>query len=509
LKKLVVVVLGLGAAAGLVMASVVASRRKEQELHVASKTWRGRISSHEAFSHDSIESLGYDWSRVANPSIAAHPPLKIYLPQSIEDVIAIVKEAKQLGETIKVRSKGHSSNDLVVADRGSVLLTQKLISILEINESDMTVTVQSGTVSALLDDELATRGFGLPIIGDHAHITVGGFASVGGISPASHRFGLFVDNVVGLQYVDWDGELHACSPSKKPDHFYRVLAGLGRHGVIVTLTLRMIEIDKYRTVWKNDLSHYFDLDEFIAGSYKYILDPGDAMMERGVFADFGHLAGREMGIGQFSAYRATAPSDYKRFRQWASYGVLHSLGYVAGRLPEKIDKIVKFVGMTGVFFSPRYASIKNIEFFTDKLLDATVGDPTRMLIVLGPLHSYPTLLRELFGMLVDYREKYDCFTFVSVYVKSIHSKYLTRDGNDRFCELMFYLGTNPTGMTDKVLDEIVSDFDDRCIKFSALRYMHSRTVRDPERLAKLDPNARYMDGQGRSAWPELATPLSR
>ena len=37
----------------------------------------------------------------------------------------------------------------------------------------------------------------------------GGFASVGGISPGSHRFGMFIDNVLEIEFVDWDGNVTA------------------------------------------------------------------------------------------------------------------------------------------------------------------------------------------------------------------------------------------------------------------------------------------------------------
>ena len=47
--------------------------------------------------------------------------------------------------------------------------------------------------------------------------------------PAS--FGMFIDNVLELEFVDWDGEIHHCSPTERPDDFYSLLAGLGRHGV--------------------------------------------------------------------------------------------------------------------------------------------------------------------------------------------------------------------------------------------------------------------------------------
>ena len=85
--------------------------------------------------------------------------------------------------------------------------------------------------------------------------------------------------------------------------------------------------------------------------------------------------------------------------------MLHGIGRVAGNLPEKLDLALKYVGMGGVMLSPKYASIKNIEFFTDKVLDSTVGDPTRMLIVLGPLDRYEELFRALWALLDGYRDE--------------------------------------------------------------------------------------------------------
>ena len=218
---------------------------EKRKIKVASKSWRGKIESHETFSHDSLDSLGYDWERIGNPKIGPKFPLKVYMPRTPEDVAKAVKECKTLGQELKVRSKGHSSNDLVLAEGGAVLLMQGMDQIIDVDEEGLTATVQGGAISALIDDHLAPLGLGLPVIGDHRDITVGGFASVGGISPASHRFGMFIDNVLAMQFVDWDGEIKRCSPTENSEDFYSLLAGLGRHGVITEVTLRLIQIDKY------------------------------------------------------------------------------------------------------------------------------------------------------------------------------------------------------------------------------------------------------------------------
>jgi hypothetical protein len=276
--------------------------------------------------------------------------------------------------------------------------------------------------------------------------------------------------------------------------------------VITALTVKLIRIDKYGTILKNEQTHYRTVESFIAGSSQYIYDPGDAQYERGVYVEFVKSNGQPLGIGQFSAYKPIRQTGYARLRNAAAYNYLHGIGYMAGKLPARLDKALKYVGITGVLWSPTYANIKNIEFFTDKILDSTVGDPTRMFIVLAPLARYAELFRESFELMREFRARYQCMSFISVYVKSITSPYLAQGGADeRFCELMYYCGINPTGMSEAVLEELAARFDDLTIKHGGFRYMHSRTARDPERWAQVDPNTFYV--RQAAAAPGSASPV--
>ena len=269
--------------------------------------------------------------------------------------------------------------------------------IIDVDEANLTATVQGGAISALVDDHLAPMGLGLPVIGDHKDITVGGFASVGGISPGSHRFGMFIDNVLEIEFVDWDGNIKWAAargelrgllqPARRPRQARRDDQAEAAHH----------RDRQVPTIWFNDQTHYRTMDDFIAGTKPIIEEPGDAMMERGVWADFALPGGKNFRLGQFSVYKETDQTAVHKARNNLSYGVLHSMGLAAGNLPDKLDRVLKYVCITGVMASPKYASIKNIEFFTDKILDSTVGDPTRMLIVLGPLDRYEELFRSLLG----------------------------------------------------------------------------------------------------------------
>lgn len=448
-------------------------------------------TSHESFTHDSIASLAFDWERMGNPGIAPRPPFKVYLPRSTGDVVRAVKEARALGQKLTLRSKGHSSNDLVLAEGGSILALQMMDGILGLDAERRQVTVQSGAALAEVDEYLMAQGFGLPVIGDHSHITAGGFASVGGISPASHRYGLFLDTVRELQYVTWEGEVRRCGRTEDVGTFHRILGGTGRFGVITELVVDVVPMDKRGTILHNRPRFARTMEDFITRTTPVIMDPGEARMERGVFMEYPVL-GRKLVFGQFSTYLDTAQSRWKSLVNRVSYGFLHGIGMLAGRLPRRLDVLLKYVGTVGVMLSPRYASIKNVEVFTDRILDSSVGDPTRMLIVLGPAEKYGVLFRELFPLFRDYRDRYGCFTFLSLYVKAIRSEYLGQgDGAKPFCELMFYVGTQPEALTQERLDALVARVDAACIQHGALRYMHTKTSQSPAIRQQVDPNERY------------------
>jgi len=469
-----------------------ANGRRRKDPPTASESWRGKITSHETFTHDSIDSLGYDWSRISGTGIEPKHPLKVYLPQTTEDVSKMIRDANSIGERLWVRGSGHSSNDLVLVDHGSILLTQNMHQIVDLDEEGLTATAQSGTITAKIDDHLAHHGLGLPVIGDHNDISLGGFISVGGISPASFRYGMFIDTVDWIEYVDWDGNVVECSPTDKPEHFWRILGGTGRYGVITTVRTRVIRADKYGTVLRNDEKRYFNLDKFITDSARALRNPGDAVLQRGVMIDFPGRNGKSRMLGQLSNYRETSQRLPKRLRNRAAYGYLHGIGYAAGRLPTRIDRVLKYIGTVGVVFSPKYASMKNVEFFADKILDATVGDPTRMLIVIGPLEHYESLFHKVHGHITDFRERTKALTFISNYAIAIRSNYLAQNRpSNEFCALAFLCGTRDDGLSDGQLEELVNGIDDICIEHDSFRYVHTRMSHDAGRRDQVDPNAYY------------------
>src|SRR2546428_11219662 len=141
-------------------------------------------------------------------------------------------------------------------------------------------------------------------------------------------------------------------------------------------------------------------------------------MGRGAWFDL-PMGKRHRRIGQISTYVEPRQSSYKRLRNKVVYGYLHLIGKWAGRMPRPIELLLKALALAGLVFSPRYASIKNVESFTDRITNSTVGDPTRWFILLAPAESYTILFRKLYDLALDYRASYSCLTLDSLYVKGI------------------------------------------------------------------------------------------
>ncbi|HLL69318.1 MAG TPA: FAD-dependent oxidoreductase [Micromonosporaceae bacterium] len=444
--------------------------------------------------HLSLADLGYDWSRVADPGIPARAPFQVYLPRHTQDVVRAVKQARANGEAVVVRGHARSSNNLVTPERGVVMLSDLMNQVLSVDSDAMTVTVQGGATLAVVDQVLAEAGLGLSIIGEHEYITAAGFASVGGISPASHRHGMFVDTVQAMEYVDWTGTVHRCSRTEHTDQLLRVLAGTGKHGVITELTIDVVRVDKLRTVLHNRSHLSPSLHDFVRYSGEMIRNPGDAVMERGVWADFDLpvLSGASLRMGQFSSYHPTRQRRYKSWWNDLGYGVQKQIGYWAARAPALLNDVTRYVGMGAVMLSPRYAGVKNIERFTDSILTATVSDPTRMFVVLAPAERYETLFHQLYETALAERRHSGAVTSIAIHVKSVRSPYLSGgDLNKRYCEIMLSVGVRPEKMTDQVLNQFVRQMDRLTVANGAYRCLYSLTSQDPVIRDQVDPNSRY------------------
>jgi cytokinin dehydrogenase len=170
--------------------------------------------------------------------IIRRQPLAVLKPGSIEDIVRLIRFARQFKIRVAARGQGHSCYGQSQVEAGVVMDLSTLNRIYAIN-SDR-VEVDAGVLWSQLLRATLPQGLTPPVLTDYLELSIGGTLSVGGIGGASHRYGVQIDNVFSLQVVTGEGKLETCSPYQNRELFQAVLAGLGQCGIIVRATIRLI-----------------------------------------------------------------------------------------------------------------------------------------------------------------------------------------------------------------------------------------------------------------------------
>jgi FAD/FMN-containing dehydrogenase len=192
-------------------------------------------------------------------------PLRIYTPQSIEDVQAIVRTAREWGVNARAVGSGHSWSDVALTD-GFVLKTSGLARV-PAPEPDFVrpewaarklVRAEGGTRVKELNDWLDRNGLGLVNMGGYDHQTIAGLTSTS-THGSGTTFGPLNDQLRSLDIVIGDGSVQRIEPTDGPtdraayeahhgeqrtlvqdDHvFDAVCVGMGCMGVICTAMLEV------------------------------------------------------------------------------------------------------------------------------------------------------------------------------------------------------------------------------------------------------------------------------
>lgn len=185
------------------------------------------------------------------------PPCAVISPGSVEQLAAAVKTIVESGLAVVPRGGGLSYSAGYVADHSDAVVvdTRRLNQIIEINQEDMFVTVETGVTWQALDEALEKHGLRTPFwgTGSGKHATVGATLSQNGINYGSGQYGFAGQSVIGLSVVVANGNViktgtggndQAATPFLR--HYGPDLTGLfvgdcGALGIKVTATLQLIK----------------------------------------------------------------------------------------------------------------------------------------------------------------------------------------------------------------------------------------------------------------------------
>ena len=204
-------------------------------------------------------------------------PIAAVSPESLDQISKTTKLCSDFGIAIVPRGGGMSYTDGYLHTRKKSITVdmQKMNNILEINETDMYVTVECGCTWAELNDHLKLKGLRTPYWGPLSgkKSCVGGALSQNSVFFGSGFYGTAVEQVIGMDVVLSDGTIlpvgaHAKNkglPFMKhygPDLMGPFLADAGALGIKALATLRLIKRPKYRS----HLAYAFDSYEEMANA---------------------------------------------------------------------------------------------------------------------------------------------------------------------------------------------------------------------------------------------------
>ena len=230
-------------------------------------------------SHPVLEAESRDFG-----NLGRWTPIAVVFPENENDVVKIIKYAREKGLSLTPRGTSHTTNGQSTASKGIIIKTARLNKIHEIT-SDYAL-VDSGLQWRTLISELSKKDLSPPVLTDYVGMTIGGTLSAGGVGHASHQGGVQIDNVLELRVVTGRGKVEVCSREINQDLCDAVLGGLGHFGLITSVKIKLIPVKKYvQTAYAEfkDLNSMIEeLRSSAQETYLYGLD-GSIRMQKGLW----------------------------------------------------------------------------------------------------------------------------------------------------------------------------------------------------------------------------------
>jgi len=176
----------------------------------------------------------WDAARLAWNLAVDQRPAMVALPETSDDVAAVVAYAAQAGLRVAVQGTGHGA----VARGGelsdSILLKMERMRGVQIDAANRTARVEAGVIWSEVAEAAAEHGLAT-LAGSSPDVGVVGYTLGGGLSWLGRRYGLAASSVVSVEIVTADGELRRIDAETDADLFWAVRGGGGSFGAVTAI----------------------------------------------------------------------------------------------------------------------------------------------------------------------------------------------------------------------------------------------------------------------------------
>jgi len=183
---------------------------------------------------------GYDSARTVPNAMVNRKPAIIARCAGVADVMACVRFARERELLASIRGGGHSVAGKSVCE-GGLMIDLSTMKGIRVDPVKRTVRAEAGLKLGEFDRE--TQAFGLATtLGVVPGTGISGLTLGGGFGHLMAKYGLALDNVVGVDIVTANGEFLSANVSQNEDLFWGVRGSGGNLGIVTSLEYKLHEV---------------------------------------------------------------------------------------------------------------------------------------------------------------------------------------------------------------------------------------------------------------------------
>jgi FAD binding domain len=164
-------------------------------------------------------------------------PAAVALPESADDVVAVVELARNFGLRVAPQGTGHNATPLGPLDDTVLVKTERMRKV-EIDPDQQIARVEAGVLWIEVVEAAAEHGLAA-LAGSSPDVGVVGYTLGGGMSFLGRKHGLASNSVTAVELVTADGEHRRVTREDDADLFWALRGGGGDFGVVTALEFRL------------------------------------------------------------------------------------------------------------------------------------------------------------------------------------------------------------------------------------------------------------------------------
>src|SRR6476661_717268 len=183
---------------------------------------------------------GWNEARLAWNLAVDQQPAAVALPESAEDVAAVVRWARSRGLRVAPQGTGHNAAAMGSLAHTVLVKTERMRGV-EIDAERRIARVEAGVVWEEVTHAAAEHGLAA-LAGSSPDVGVVGYTLGGGLSWLGRRYGLASSNVLAVEIVTADGSIRRIDAESDPDLFWAVRGGGGSFGAVTAIEFALFPV---------------------------------------------------------------------------------------------------------------------------------------------------------------------------------------------------------------------------------------------------------------------------